>query len=377
MRTIILIAVVIFCLASPAAAQKDSVSKKKIYKTWLLLNRDQGKIKGILYDIKDSSILLSDSKYPADYRKGNFKVYEYQVSSINTIKIRRMRNINKGALLGMAAGFVAGVVTGALLSEGNTGAALWAGSWGLGLGAAVGAAIGSVKISIPVHGDHAKFTRNLKKLKACAYQRQYIPLPKAHFTRLHSIVKDTDGTVYTTLTLAGQVWMAGNLRVTRYRNGDVIPGLNNNKDWEQARGGADCRFMNDSLVTGASGLLYNWNAVTDSRGLCPRGWHVPSITEWSSLVACLGGESEAGKTLSESIPAVTGNLSEDPFALPVGFRFPGGDFSSRKGMSYEWWSSTTADSLTGKAFYMGNADGGIMFTNTGKHAGLPVRCLRD
>ncbi|MCX6285161.1 MAG: fibrobacter succinogenes major paralogous domain-containing protein [Bacteroidetes bacterium] len=276
----------------------------------------------------------------------------------------------------MATGFVAGTITGAFLGH-NVGAALWVGCWGLGLGAAVGAAIGSVKISIPIHGDQAKFNENRKKLRSYALNYRYTMVPPAHFTRMQNNVTDTDGNVYHTLALAGQVWMARNLIVTHYRNGETITNIKANGDWRKAAAGATCNYVNDSSVSNNNGNLYNWNAMNDKRGLCPKGWHVPSLSEWSSLVTCLGGESAAGKRLAEAIPAVTGSLSEDPFALPGRFRYANGEYSSAKGLSYQWWSSTPADNLTGKAFYMGNADGGIMFTNTDKQSGLPVRCLRD
>jgi uncharacterized protein (TIGR02145 family) len=37
------------------------------------------------------------------------------------------------------------------------------------------------------------------------------------------------------------------------------------------------------------GLLYNWYAATDVRGIASAGWHVPSIEEWSTLCQYLGG----------------------------------------------------------------------------------------
>ena len=376
MRTTLLIAALILCMAGPAAAQKDSIWKKKLYKSWLKLDKEPSRQKGVLFEIRDSSVILSNSKNTEDYVAGNFAVSQFKVSSIENIKIRRKRSINRGALIGMAAGFVAGVITRACIGH-NAGAALWVGCWGLGFGACIGATIGSVKISIPIHRDQAKFNENRKKLMMYALNNHYTSVPMAHFTRLHSNVTDTDGNVYHTFAVAGQVWLAGNLMVKHYRNGEPIADVKANGDWGKAAAGATCSYVSDSSASNNTGNLYNWNAMNDSRGICPKGWHVPSLSEWSSLVDCLGGGSAAGKKLAEPIPAVTGSLSEDPFALPGRFRFANGEYSSARGLSYQWWSSTPADSLTGKAFYMGNADGGIMYTNTDKRSGLPVRCLRD
>lgn len=38
----------------------------------------------------------------------------------------------------------------------------------------------------------------------------------------------------------------------------------------------------------AYGLLYNWNAIADQRGLCPKGWHVPTDQDWKFLELTLG-----------------------------------------------------------------------------------------
>ena len=362
----------------PATAQKDTLQKKKIYKAWISVSGEKGK-KGILYQVKDSSLLLSDSKHKKDYYTGSFKTTAFDANSIDKIKLRRMRNINRGAFIGMAVGFAAGAITGAVLghSGGTAGAALWVGSWGLAAGAIVGASIGSIKISIPVTGSQEKFEKNKQKLMSYAIKNNQVRMKTGYFTRLTTVVKDTDGNAYHTFSMAGQVWLAGNLRVTRYRNGDTIENIRNANTWKTTTPGAVCNYQNDSSTAKTAGLLYNWNAVSDDRGICPEGWHVPTLTEWSSLVVCLGGESGSGKKLTEPIPAITGNLSEDPFALPGGFRYGSGEFSSTKGNSYQWWTSSSIDQLKAKAFYMGNSDGGIIFSDTDKRSGLPVRCIRN
>ncbi|MCX6285162.1 MAG: hypothetical protein NTW31_13115 [Bacteroidetes bacterium] len=74
MRTTLLIAVLILCLAGPAAAQKDSISKKKLYKAWLKLNTEPSRQKGVLFEIKESSVVLSDAQKHADYIDGKFTV---------------------------------------------------------------------------------------------------------------------------------------------------------------------------------------------------------------------------------------------------------------------------------------------------------------
>ena len=381
MRTTILLAVIFIFLVGSSAAQQDTIWKKKLYKTWLKLNKERVEQKGVLYEIQDSSVLLSDAKHNADYLDGKYKVSKVDVSSIENIRIRRVRRVENASLIGFLTGFVAGGLTAAIIAASTStnaaGAIVMLGAWTAGLGAAVGAVIGSVKISIPINGSQAMFDKNRKKLRTYAIKSQQIPIPQAYFTRLQGSVTDADGNMYQTFVLAGQVWMAGDLRVSHFRNGESIMKVNSKRDWEGIAAGASSDYPDDSATGKKPGLLYNWNAVIDSRGLCPQGWHVPSLSEWSSLVVCLGGQSEAGKKLTEPVPAVSGSLSDDPFALPERFRYANGEFSSAKGLSYQWWSSTSADSLKAKAIFLGNADGGIMFSDTDKHSGLPVKCLRD
>ncbi|MFQ5629021.1 MAG: fibrobacter succinogenes major paralogous domain-containing protein [bacterium] len=111
-----------------------------------------------------------------------------------------------------------------------------------------------------------------------------------------SVVTDIDGNSYRAVKIGDQWWMAENLRVTRYRNGDAIPNITDNKAWSQLTTGALCNYDNDPEKAAIYGLLYTWYAVIDSRGIAPEGWHVPSDEEWKQLEISLGmSESEANK----------------------------------------------------------------------------------
>jgi uncharacterized protein (TIGR02145 family) len=108
------------------------------------------------------------------------------------------------------------------------------------------------------------------------------------------VVTDIDGNVYQTVTIGAQVWMAENLKVTHYRNGDPIPNVTDTAAWEGLSTGAYCEYDNDINNVATYGRLYNWYAVDDSRGLAPEGWHVPSDDEWKQLEMYLGmSQSEA------------------------------------------------------------------------------------
>ncbi len=102
-------------------------------------------------------------------------------------------------------------------------------------------------------------------------------------------VTDIDGNTYQTIVIANQEWMAENLKVTKYSNGDPVPMVLHGDDWENTTNGAYAIYDNNENMGMAYGALYNWHAVADSRGLCPFGWHVPSDDEWTHFTSYLIG----------------------------------------------------------------------------------------
>ncbi len=100
---------------------------------------------------------------------------------------------------------------------------------------------------------------------------------------------------YETVTIGNQVWMAQNLDVTHYRNGDEILHAATLEEWKEAgynKEGAWCYYHNDSEQGKIFGKLYNWYAVNDERGLAPAGWKVPSDDDWKTLEMELGMSKE-------------------------------------------------------------------------------------
>jgi len=84
-------------------------------------------------------------------------------------------------------------------------------------------------------------------------------------------------------------WSLVNFSGTTFRNGDAIPQITDQEEWNTATGPGWCYFDNDPANGAIYGKLYNWYAVTDARGLAPGGYHVPTIAEWEDLITCLGG----------------------------------------------------------------------------------------
>ena len=110
---------------------------------------------------------------------------------------------------------------------------------------------------------------------------------------------DIDGNIYKTIKIGNQWWMGENLKTTRYRNGDTIPYVTDNIQWSTLNSGARCIINNNLKSLDIYGYLYNWFVILDSRNVAPYGWHIPSNSEWETLILYLGGDSIAGGKLRE------------------------------------------------------------------------------
>ena len=198
----------------------------------------------------------------------------------------------------------------------------------------------------------------------------------------NNTVTDIDGNHYRTVTIGTQVWMAENLNVTHYRNGDSIPNIDINENWGELKSGAYGNYDNDTIMAETYGRLYNWYAVNDSRGIAPEGWHIPSAKEWQELADFLGGDSLAGGNMKEKgtthwLEPNTGSANESGFSsLPAGDRSGMGNFYDINDLTYYW--STTEDSsghIAVRGLSFENAKLGIFHAD--KQDGLSIRCIKD
>jgi uncharacterized protein (TIGR02145 family) len=190
---------------------------------------------------------------------------------------------------------------------------------------------------------------------------------------------DIDGNTYKTIKIGTQVWMAENLRVTKYRNGDAIPNIMGAAN-DSLVSGAWCYFDNDSLSNVAYGKLYNWYAVKDNRGICPVGWHVPSDDEWAVLENCLGGPILAGGKMKESdtthwtAPNMNATNESGFTAIPGGFS-RGGSFYNYN--NAYWWSTTEYSACCALLRVLYYYSTPLYSNDYYKSDGIPVRCVKD
>ncbi len=179
-----------------------------------------------------------------------------------------------------------------------------------------------------------------------------------------------------------QTWSTTNLNVSTFRNGDAIPEVKSDKEWDlfgKEGKPAWCYYNNDPSNGEKYGKLYNWFAVIDKRNLAPKGWRLPNDTDWTTLTNALGGATSAGLKMKSSSGwknKGNGNNTSGFKGLPAGYRYFFGPFYSM-GVGAYWWS--TSELFTYDAFprYLNSDYDNIYRFSYDKQNGLSVRCLKE
>jgi uncharacterized protein (TIGR02145 family) len=219
-------------------------------------------------------------------------------------------------------------------------------------------------------------------------------------------VTDIDGNEYNTVQICDQVWMAENLRVTRYSDGTDILLIEDDAAWgdKAIKAQAYCWYDNTLSYGDNYGAIYTWAGAMNGdnpssmnpsgvQGACPDGWHIPSDAEWKTLEMCLGmsaveanqslgrGTDEGGK-LKETgtehwADPNTGATNSSGFtARGAGERYLTGTFRNL-GSSTNFWTSTEQNSSQAWVRELGNRNSQIGRSYTEERYGFSVRCVED
>ena len=219
-------------------------------------------------------------------------------------------------------------------------------------------------------------------------------------------VSDIDGNSYDAVQIGNQVWMAENLRTTRYADGTTIPLGTSTSTITSYRYNPN----NNANNVPTYGYLYNWLAVMHGesssesnpsgvQGICPNGWHVPSDAEWTQLTNYMmtqpaymasGNADHLAKALAATwgwnITSYTDAPSDNPStnnatgfsALPAGFygAYCGNYDYGAFGYGAFFWSATEYDdgyvAYARRLYY---AD--VYRSGYSEDYGFSVRCVRD
>jgi uncharacterized protein (TIGR02145 family) len=194
---------------------------------------------------------------------------------------------------------------------------------------------------------------------------------------------------YKEVVIGNQIWMAENLNVVTFSNGDTIPEAKTVKEWGASlrnRKPAWCYFNNDKSHDSTYGKIYNYYAINDQRGLAPKNWKIPSSDDWEVLFTALGGKRVAGAKL-KSIKGWkhngNGSNSSGFNALPSGSRglamITTNNGFSRNGSTCVWWSSTRiarSFEMIAYSLYF-KSDKVSTFWETFASDGYAVRCIKN
>lgn len=207
-------------------------------------------------------------------------------------------------------------------------------------------------------------------------------------------VTDIDGNVYQSVTNCNQTWTKTNLNVSKYTDGTPIPQVTDPTQWANLTTGGWCYYNNTTANGTTYGKLYNWYAVSGiynsasatnpalRKKLAPTGWHIPTDSEWTQFIDCLGGSTVAGGKMKSTGTTLwqspnTGATNISGFSgLPGGSTFGA---SYNIGSDGYWWSSSEANfaPLSSWVYFLGYNSGNIYGDNNSKEFGYSVRCLKD
>jgi uncharacterized protein (TIGR02145 family) len=204
-----------------------------------------------------------------------------------------------------------------------------------------------------------------------------------------------EGNTYSIVNIGTQVWMAENMKATRYNNNTPIANVTSDAAWAVLGTPAYCWFNNDIANKNVYGAMYNWYTIRDGN-VCPTtGWHVPTDDEYATLELYLGMTSGSlpgqvwawgwrGTDQGAQMKSTTGWASGENgtntsgfSALPGGYRFAeNGAFNDLGNLTY-WWTSTEADLNISTYRRLDGVNSGVFRGSVQQEGGKYIRCVKN
>jgi uncharacterized protein (TIGR02145 family) len=200
---------------------------------------------------------------------------------------------------------------------------------------------------------------------------------------------DYEGHVYSTVRLGNQEWINRNLETRYFTNGDMISTTgtattNTEQEDKPVYQWAFQYHEDHPELLDFEGRLYTWYTATDSRKICPAGWHLPSNDEWNVLLTHLGGNTLTSRDIRWGFnyywdSMLNEGATEGSFGVQlVGFRSANGQFQYGSNYGTYWWSATEESSGNGYSIYCGKSDiDKVTQSVNNKKDGFSVRCVKD
>ncbi len=246
-------------------------------------------------------------------------------------------------------------------------------------------------VVIPVKPEKQKQpqkTTPTEKQKPPEKPKQPVEKDKPYIKEVPGTLTDSrdGGVTYQTIKIGTQTWMAENLNVSTFLNGDLIAEAKTDEEWKKAgveKKPAWCYYDNDPK-NAEYGKLYNWFAVNDARGLAPKGWHVSTEADWQKMINYLGGNDKAPAKLKAgngwTIDIMS--INESGFAgLPGNWRTGDGIFLTGI-QSGCWWTTSYKNYLDAAMLYTLYVHGklpklDLAGSGSNKKIGASVRCVKN
>ncbi|MDP2303287.1 MAG: FISUMP domain-containing protein [Ignavibacteria bacterium] len=190
------------------------------------------------------------------------------------------------------------------------------------------------------------------------------------------------GKTYNTVLIGSQCWLKENLNVGIFV--ESVSTLSNHTDASNNGIIEKYCYNNDTLNCNTYGGLYDWNEAMQyittpgTQGICPTGWHIPTLAELQTLKSAVGNNANALKAIGQGSGGGVGTNTSGFSALLAGYRYTTGHFTTLGGFTY-FWSSTTLINNGYHAYclnlWYGVNDIGMEYYNI--NYGYSVRCLKD
>ncbi len=188
-------------------------------------------------------------------------------------------------------------------------------------------------------------------------------------------VTDVDGNTYPVVVIGNEVWMAANLKTTKYNDGTSI--LNVTSNFDDADTAAYCWHNNDKATNFIkNGALYNFPAVLTQK-ICPLGWRLPTDTEWDALISIAGNDSYKLKATTEWDDTKAGTDDFGFNAYPSGSIDGNGTWSSQGGNTSFWTSTKLSGSTWGYNYGLTKNNTNIFNASSNGTQGYSVRCIHE
>ena len=210
-----------------------------------------------------------------------------------------------------------------------------------------------------------------------------------------TMTDERDGQTYKTVEIGTQTWMAENLN---YAYLQPTAELDSSSFCYNDSASYCEKYGRMYLLSAAMDSAGIWTSEDKScgfdktcnlgddyvQGICPVGWHLPTLSEWFVLLSAVNGANYGGNELKatsgwndRSYPGSGNGTDAYSFAaLPAGYRASSGYFYEEGDYAYFWSSTeyTVSDANVVYLYYKTNE----VVQHFGNRAhGLSVRCVKD